>query len=177
MRMSAVLLLAATVGWLGSEAEIGAGARTPVHPPPDSLPPLARFLVGTWRCNGGTPAGRVLTSEVHFSTTLGDHFLESTHRDDPPGRYMSTSLWPTKSGTPLSTVIYDNFGGSRRFSTGAWSPDSLTWVRDTTEADARMETFTYRRVDDSRYWYGWHVRRAPGAPMVLGDSATCNRRG
>lgn len=142
----------------------------------DSLPPLASFLNGSWKCAGGTPSGRVMNADVSFVTTLGDRFLESTHRDQPPGQYMSMGLWPTDTKAhSIATVVYDNVGGSRRFAAVGWGVDSVVWVRDTTEASARMETFTYRRVSANKYWYAWHVRPAATAPVVLGDSATCTR--
>jgi hypothetical protein len=143
----------------------------------DSVPPLARFFVGAWRCSGGTPAGRVLDADVDFTTVLGDRFIQSAHRDEPPGRYLSSALWPTDTASRRqATVVYDNFGGHRRFTSGPWSADSIVWVRDTTEEQARMETFTYRRAGPDAYWYAWHVRRAAGGPLVLGDSATCRRK-
>jgi hypothetical protein len=144
----------------------------------DSVPPLARFLVGVWSCQGGTPAGRTLTSEVRFVAQLGDRWLQSAHVDVPPGRYSSLALWPLApaDSEPLTTVVYDNSGGARRFLLDGWTPDSVVLVRDRTERGARVEQFTYRRVSPDSYWYAWHVRRGTSGPTVLGDSATCTRR-
>lgn len=144
----------------------------------DSLPPLANFLVGVWDCRGGTPSGRALASEVKFTSMLGDRWLQSTHVDVPPAPYSSLALWPVApADSPApSTVVYDNFGGARRFLLSDWTPDSVVLVRDTTERGARLETFTYRRVAPDSYWYAWHVRRGASGPPVLGDSATCKRR-
>jgi len=141
----------------------------------DSVAPLAAFFEGAWHCRGGTPAGRTLEADVTFTSALGAHWMRSEHVDVTPGRYQSTSFWPTTaSSSGLATVIYDNFGGARRF-LGSWGTDSIVWTRDTTEAGARLETFTYRRTSPRSYWYAWHVRRTDGAPVTLGDSATCRR--
>jgi hypothetical protein len=141
----------------------------------DSLPALARFLEGVWRCRGGTPAGKVLESDVTFGSTLDAHWVKSEHVDIPPGRYRSLALWPADTtGREVVTTIYDNFGGARRFA-GSWSDDSIVWRRDTSETGARPERFTYRRTSVDTYWYAWHVRRGAGLPMTLGDSATCRR--
>lgn len=108
---------------------------------------------------------------------LGDRFIQSAHHDEPPGRYMSLALWPTDTTQrQQATVVYDNFGGHRRFVSDRWGADSIVWVRDTTEAQARLETFTYRRTGPDAYWYAWHVRASPSRPIVLGDSATCRRK-
>ena len=154
-----------------------AGAVAHVAVVADSVPSLARFLAGNWRCAGGTPSGRGLIADVEFTTVLGDRFIQSAHRDQPPGRYMSLALWPTDTAQRRQqTVVYDNFGGRRRFFADRWGADSIVWVRDTTEEQARMETFTYKRTGPGAYWYAWHVRRAVGGPFVLGDSATCRRK-
>jgi hypothetical protein len=142
---------------------------------PDSEPALATFLVGRWSCRGGTPAGRRLDSQVVFRRVVGGHWLEVTHQDVPPGKYMSESLWPARSRPNIVSVVYDNFDGDRRFIAASWTADSIVWVRDTSEAKARLESFTYRRMSPASYWYAWHVVRTPGTPIVLGDSATCLR--
>ena len=143
------------------------------------MPPLAAFLRGQWHCEGGTPAGKTLSGDTRFATAMADHWLEARHLDRPPGRYESVAMWPLASAPADHQLmtLYDNFGGARRFLATAWGNDSIVWVRDTTEAGSRRETFTYRRQSSSSYWYAWHVRRAPSAPVTLGDSATCTRSG
>ena len=142
---------------------------------PDSVPQLAKYFVGDWHCRGGTPSGKTLESGVTFAMALDGHWLRVEHVDVPPGRYKSLAMWPADSAAHnLSTIFYDNFAGSRRF-LGRWGADSIVWMRDTTEACARVESFTFRRTSASTYWYSWHVGRPGGAPTVLGDSATCTR--
>jgi hypothetical protein len=166
------LSVVATLGFSGPSSR---GSVRPTSPSADTVPPLARFLEGRWHCRGGTPAGRVLESDVAFAMSLGARWLSSEHTDVPPGPYHAFSLWPTDTAhRALASTVYDNFGGARRFF-GAWGTDSIVWLRDTTEGGARLESFTYRRTSANAYWYAWHVRRANGAPVALGDSATCRR--
>ena len=175
MRSAAAFLIATfAVSSISAPAVVGRHA-APRAAEMDTLPPLARFLVGSWQCRGGTPAGRVLNGRVTFSAVLQDHWLAWEHEDVPPGRYNARSLWPTDTAAPLASVVYDNFGGARRFLATAWSPDSIVWMRDSLEKNARRESFTYRRVSDRSYWYAWHVVRPGSTQMVLGDSATCSR--
>lgn len=145
----------------------------------DSLPPLAAFFVGTWSCRGGTPAGRVMTARVTFTSALDGKWIQSEHMDDPPGKYHSLGVWPVgASNGQLAMTVYDNFGGARRFvAVAGWAGDSIVWMRDTTGVHPapRLESFTYKRVAGNAYWYAWHVARTPGGPFVLGDSSTCRR--
>jgi hypothetical protein len=177
MKLIPVILAAASI--IGATAHRPARAARNISRPvaADSIASPLGFFAGHWSCVGGTPAGRVLVADVNITPAMNNRWLEVRHADRPPGRYQSLSLWvlgaPADSTT--TTIVYDNFGGARRFDTQGWATDRIVWVRDTTEAGARMETFTYLHVSDSAYWYAWHVRRTPGAPLVLGDSATCRR--
>lgn len=169
-----MLLAASLLGDSSSVLTRRAAATDPVAHA-DSMPRLATFLTGEWSCRGGTPAGRVMNGHETFRSVLGQHWLEYSHVDDPPGRYQARALWPVDSApVPLATTVYDNFGGARRFD-AVWQRDSIVWVRDQTEHGARAESFTFRAVSADRYHYSWHVARTPGGPLSLGDSATCLR--
>ena len=144
-------------------------------PPADSVATLAKSLVGSWACRGGTPDGRTMAATISFTLVLDAHWLQFEHRDVPPGRFLATAMWPATTITePMSTTLYDNSGGNRRL-TGAWDPDSIVWVKDVTEPGVRRERFTFRRVDTDTFWYAWHIQRAATGPPVLGDSLTCRR--
>lgn len=135
-----------------------------------------KFFSGAWSCRGGTPAGKVMSSDVMFTQLLDGRFLQVHHMDRQPGRYESVAMWPlTHARERFSTVVYDNFGGARRFNAERADAEGVVLRRDTTELDARAESFTYRASSESTYWYAWYVRRAAGQPLVLGDSATCHR--
>jgi hypothetical protein len=181
MKQIAVLIVAASgfvvAGSLAAPRDTM--GRPNVALPADSAASPLSYFSGHWSCAGGTPAGRVLTADVDFTPAMNGRWLEVRHLDHPPGRYESLSLWgplPGHADSVMTTIVYDNFGGSRRFFSSGWREGKVVWTRDTTEAGSRLETFTYQRVSDSAYWYAWHVRRADGTPVVLGDSATCQRR-
>jgi len=170
-------ILAVSVAALHVDTRIEPPVVAVAAPRPDTTSSPLVYFAGRWMCVGGNPAGRTLVADVVFTPRMQDHWIESHHIDRPPGRYESTSLWSLASPPAggLATVVYDNFGGSRRFGSRGFVDGTIVWTRDTTESDSRLETFTYRRTSDSVYWYAWHVRRTPGAAPVLGDSATCRR--
>lgn len=101
--------------------------------------------------------------------------MEYHHRDRPPGQYEAISLWgPALRDSALATsVLYDNFGGHRRFLSTYSSSGEVTLVRDTTEAGARVERFTFRPRADGTLWFAWQVLR--GGTWALGDSLSCRR--
>ena len=167
-------------GLLGAVLVIVAAGAPPVRPAragttaTDTIPAPYRFFVGRWSCSGGSPSGRALSADVAFSPQLDGRFIQMHHRDRPPGRYESLALWPV-TAQPFQTVVHDDFGGMRRFSGSVSSAGAVLLQRDTLEQGARPESFSYEPLTDSTYLYSWHVRRAPGQPLVLGDSAVCRR--
>lgn len=68
-------------------------------------------------------------------------------------------------------MLYDNFGGHRRFLAMASATREITLSRDTTEPGARVERFTFRPRPDGTLWFAWEVQR--GGTWALGDSLSC----
>jgi hypothetical protein len=117
-----------------------------------------------------------MESDVTFRWALDSTWFEEAHDDRPPARYRSIAMWSRNLASDSAIAhVFDNFGGDRRF-LGHASSDAIEWTRDTTERGARLETFTYRRVDADTYWYAWHVRLVNQVAPVLGDSLTCRRK-
>ena len=168
--VGAVLLIVAAA----APAARPARADTMATPATDTILAPYQYFVGRWSCSGGSPSGRALSADVAFSPQLEGRFIQMHHRDRPPGRYESLALWPV-TAQPFQTVVHDDFGGMRRFSGSVSSAGAVLLRRDTLEQGARPESFSYAPLTDSTYLYAWHVRRAPGQPLVLGDSAVCRR--
>lgn len=143
---------------------------------PDSSATWSRALEGSWSCAGAFASGKTLAADLNFTRVLGGRWLSYHHKDRPPGQYEATSLWgPAQWDTTMSpTLLYDNFGGHRRFFPGSTGSE-VVLTRDTTDAGARLERFTFRPRPDGTLWFAWEVSRQ-GA-WALGDSLSCSRQG
>ena len=148
-------------------------AQSPTNP--DSSSAWAHALRGTWSCAGAFVSGKPLAADITFSPILRGQWLEYHHLDRPPGQYEATGLWgPALHDSSLgATTLHDNFGGHRRFLAAVSQPGAVTLTRDTTEAGARLERFTFRPRPDGTLWFAWEVQR--GGVWALGDSLSCRR--
>lgn len=143
----------------------------------DSVSGWAHLLTGPWGCSGAFASGRPLAADIVFAAALNAHWLEYHHRDRAPGRYEATALLgpALADSTVVPTVLYDNFGGHRRFGVTTSPTGEVILARDTTEKGARVERFTFRPRADGTLWFGWEVQRDGG--WALGDSLSCRRGG
>lgn len=141
----------------------------------DSSSTWARALSGQWSCAGAFANGKPLAADVGFTQSLGGRWLSYHHQDRAPGRYEATALLGPafRDSAMVATMIFDNFGGHRRFQPSASSSGEITLLRDTTEAGARLERFTFRPRPDGTLWFGWEVGH--GGAWLLGDSLSCRK--
>lgn len=132
-------------------------------------------LAGAWSCAGAFSNGKPLAADVVLSPALGGRWLSYHHQDRAPGRYEATALLgpALRDSALVTTTIYDNFGGHRRFIPSAAADNTITLVRDTTENGARLERFTFRPRVDGTLWFGWEIGR--NGQWFLGDSLSCKR--
>jgi hypothetical protein len=157
------------------------GLRPPLRATPphqaDSTAAWARYFAGRWGCAGGFPSGKLLRADVVFTPRLGGRWLEYHHTDRAPGRYEALALWGPAVGASqtVQNVLYDNFGGQRRFASDGWRNGALVFVRDSAEAGAREERFIFRERSESTFWFAWEVRRPNVPAWAVGDSLTCAR--
>lgn len=142
---------------------------------PDSGSTWSRALEGAWSCAGAFANGKSLAADLTFTRVLGGRWLSYHHKDRPPGQYEASSLWgPAQRDTAMTpTLLFDNFGGHRRFLPAAAGTE-VVLTRDSTDAGARVERFTFRRRADGTLWFAWEVGRQ-GA-WALGDSLSCSRQ-
>lgn len=141
----------------------------------DSLPAWASSLVGTWSCEGAFGSGKPLAADIRISSVLGSRWLAYHHKDRAPGRYEAFGHWGPVAPPPTAlatTVLYDNFGGARRFQL-TFTEGGLTLDRDTTVAGAIVERFVFKPREAGRLWFAWEVYR--DNRWILGDSLGCRQ--
>ena len=164
------IVLAVVVSLLGSSLHSQA-----IPAMTDSASTWTRALSGPWTCAGAFANGKALAADIVFTPALGGRWLSYHHQDRDPGRYEATALLgpALRDSAMVATMIFDNFGGHRRFLPSASATGEITLVRDTTESGSRLERFTFRPRPDGTLWFGWEVGR--GGAWVLGDSLSCNK--
>ncbi len=174
---AATLLLAVTAGLISpSLRHHRSGAPSAGRAAPsDSASAWAGALLGRWSCAGAFASGPAPAAELQYRPVLGGQWLAYHHADRPPGRYEATALLgPAIPDSALvSTVLYDDFGGHRRFEVRETPGHGVQLSRDTTEAGARAERFSFLPRADGTLWFAWEVQRS-GA-WALGDSLACAR--
>jgi hypothetical protein len=145
----------------------------------DSSESWFKFFKGSWRCVGGFPSGRTLSAAVTFTPALSGKWLEYSHADEAPGTYKVEAMMghePHDSG--LVAVFHDNGGGIRAYRSPGWRDEALVFTKDTSMFrplngnPTAPDRFTYRKVSDSTFWFGWEVSR-PVGKWAIGDSLTC----
>ena len=171
-RSSFAALLLFALSTLGAT---NVSAQAPAAGTSDSLSGWARALQGGWGCAGAFASGKPLAADITFTPVLRTHWVEYHHRDRAPGQYEATALLgpALRDSALVPVVLYDDFGGHRRFRASAAPSGEITLARDSTEAGARVERFTFRPRPDGTLWFGWEVQR--DGTWVLGDSLSCRR--
>jgi hypothetical protein len=161
MRISLWLALMSVCGVAGA-----AEPQTPIH--------VMESLLGHWRCDGVFPAsGKTIASTMRFDADLGGAAVLKHHDDIAPATYRAVEAWTYDAkGKQFNAAIVDNFGGTRRFSSGGWEGDTLTWTSAPEVQPAQK--FVYVRTAGGALRVDWQVMRDGG--FVVGDTLTCKRR-
>ena len=161
MRVSLLFALAMVYGAAGA-AELPA----PIH----AMQPL----LGSWRCDGVFPAsGKTIASTMRFDIDLGGAAVLKHHDDIAPANYRAVEGWTYDAkGKLFNAAIVDNFGGARRFSSGGWEGDTLTWASAPEVQPAQK--FIYVRAANGPLRVDWQVMR--DGNYVVGDTLTCKRQ-
>jgi hypothetical protein len=95
------------------------------------------------------------------------------HDDRPPNGYHAQSMWGADASTgKWMSMIFDNFGGARRFTSTGWDGHSI--VLDGAPG-ARRERFTYAVESPSSFRMTYEVSGDAGTTWKLGDSLACTR--
>jgi hypothetical protein len=160
-------------------------AQGPKPPAPLDSALVAAFQ-GSWHCAGAFANGKKIESDMTFTPDLDRHWLRVVHDDVPPNSYHAQSMWGTDPGTgKLMAVIFDNFGGARRFTSAGWSGRVVRFdiaaMGDSAPSSAarnmnRIERFTYTTGTAGTFGMRYEVSADGGQSWRLGDELRCTRR-
>jgi hypothetical protein len=131
------------------------------------LKPLAFFL-GTWTGEGAFSNGRPIQADVSFQPELDAHWIGYRHDDKAPNQYHALSMWGyDKEKKSLVGHTFDNFGGSREFTSTGWDGEKLAWVNESEVKGAKVKTrFLFERINPDSFRMSYEVERKEGWKLV-----------
>jgi hypothetical protein len=137
------------------------------------LEPLA-FFVGSWECAGEfTASKKPVAAHLGVSADLEGAWLSLRWDDRAPGQFHALELWGFDAAAKrFVNLIFDNFGGVRRFSSPGWGGSSLVWTAEAASGAVPGERFVFERKTDRQLTVTWQVRKL-GADWTTGDQLTC----
>jgi hypothetical protein len=129
------------------------------------------FMVGQWHCAGHfTSSGKAIEANLNFAPSLEGVWLEFRHDDLPPNIYHALALWAwDNSAGKYVSLIQDNFGGHRAFTSEGWRQDELVWLRDATQD----ERFIFHKSTDNEFSVAY--QRIKEGAWREADVSTCKR--
>lgn len=143
---------------------------------PATDPDMLKFFAGKWGCAGEFSNGKKIEADISFVSELDGKWLLYRHSDRPPGPFKALAMWgmDQPSGT-LVSVMEDNFGNARLFTSEGWKNGSVTFTgaamlgRKPTE-----ERFRYERHADNSFKMIYE--RSVDGHWKMGDFIDCERK-
>ncbi|MGH9763195.1 MAG: DUF1579 family protein, partial [Blastocatellia bacterium] len=134
-------------------------------------------LIGKWSCAGEFTKNRTpIESTIAFAPDLEGSWLQVRHQDKPPNGYVSLEMWGyDKDAKHFVSLIHDNFGGARLFTSPGWSGNTLTLTGDTLMSGKKMlSRFVYEKTDSGSVVVRWEVGNQ--GMWKEGDHLTCTKQ-
>lgn len=133
-------------------------------------------MTGRWTCKGIFPSnGKTIDSRIIFAPDLEGAWLSVRHDDLPPNHFHAAEFWGTDGTSKLFVAfMYDNFGGSRKFTSPGWNSNKLIWTRETAESSPpATERFVYQLDNPNQLVVNWEAKHG-AADWTIGDTLTCH---
>jgi len=139
-------------------------------------PDMIKFFGGNWNCSGEFVNGKKIAADVSFAPELDGKWLLYRHADRPPGPFKAEAFWGVEqSSGKLISVMEDNFGNARLFTSDGWKDGSVTFNRTAMlEQKISRERFRYERQSDNSFKMTYE-RSADGG-WKMGDFIVCTRK-
>ncbi len=143
---------------------------------PSTDPTMIKFFGGNWSCAGKFASGKKIEAEVSFTPELDGKWLLYRHSDRPPGPFKALTQWggDQPSGS-LVSVMEDNFGNARLFTSDGWKDGSVTFSRAAIlDQKISQERFRYERQSDDSFKMTYE--RSADGEWKMGDFIVCTRK-
>jgi len=140
------------------------------------LEALAGFA-GRWSCQGVFPSsGKAIESQLVFAPDLEGAWLAVRHDDLPPNRYHALEMWGFDAESKqFVAFIYDNFGGTRKFTSAGWVGKQLVWLGESAKtAPPVTERFRFASQGPNQLLMNYEVKKGSG-DWAVGDTLTCRK--
>lgn len=134
------------------------------------------FFAGNWGCAGEFANGKKIEADVSFVSELDGKWLIYRHSDRPPGPFKALAIWGVDQPTGrLISVMEDNFGNARLFTSDGWKDGSVTFTRAAMlKQKLSEERFRYERQSDKAFKMTYE--RSVEGHWKMGDFIVCTRR-
>jgi hypothetical protein len=131
---------------------------------------LVSFFRGQWKCAGEFSNGRKIEAELSFSPELDGKWLEYRHADVPPNSFKALAMWGIDQSTgKIVSLMQDNFGGARLFTSGGWVDKTIQFVSAPLMSPiTRQERFTFAAQSDAKFKMTYEVSK-DGVTWRVGD--------
>jgi hypothetical protein len=137
---------------------------------------LVSFFSGQWKCAGEFANGRKIEAELSFSPELDGKWLQYRHADIPPNSFKALAMWGVdQSSGKIVSLMQDNFGGARLFTSEGWTNKTIQFVSATLMSPlTRQERFTFAAQSDAKFKMTYEVSK-DSVTWRVGDFIECAR--
>jgi hypothetical protein len=187
MKLCVCSILLGLLSAFSSGIQVSAQTTAPqqVLPPTTKVPPaitkaldlsMVNFFSGHWKCAGEFSSGKKIEAELSFSPELDGKWLQYRHADIPPNSFKALAMWGIDQNTGnIISLMQDNFGGARLFTSGGWTNKTLQFVSaPLMTPPTRRERFTFAAQSDATFKMTYEVSK-DGVTWRVGDFIVCAR--
>lgn len=133
-----------------------------------------KFFIGEWSGEGEFANGKKISADVSFKFKLDSSWIEYQHTDRPPNRYSALSIWGyDKASGKFVSQVFDNFGGSRKFTSAGWEGSKFILTYDTPKPP--YQRFIYERLDAGSFKMTYEMSQ-DGTTWKMGDYLVFKRK-
>lgn len=132
-----------------------------------------KYFIGEWTGDGEFANGKKISADVSFKFQLDSAWVSYQHTDRPPNRYNALSVWGyDKASGKFISQLFDNFGGSRKFTGPGWEGSKFVLTID---GPKPIQRFVYEKLDTRSFKMTYEVSQ-DGVNWRMGDYLVFKRK-